>query len=349
MKSEKEQIKESVVFLSDNPNMYKFLDYFFSEKEKKELLKNLKLIDNKKDFIEYYTYAIFERLIEKTSSNFIVEGVENLDKNTNYLFISNHRNIVSDPALLNFIAVVNKLPYVIMAIGDNLMLSEFTNHYYYLTDCFAVKRGVTAKELLISSMEISNFIRNTVQNKMNSVWIANREGRTKYGKDKTQASIFKMLMMSSKTKDFKENLSELNIVPLAITYEYNPCDALFLYEKEQKGNKHFSQKRYDALSMYEGLIGKKGMVKYHFDKPLNTRMDSFNSLDDIVEYFDDFLHKNVLECEATIIAKKLMQNQLEAKTEKEKDFLQYAKRQLSRFYKLNQESLVAFVKYYADL
>ncbi len=349
MKSEKELIKESVLFLSDNPNMYKFLDYFFSEKEKNELLQNLKLIDNKKDFIEYYTYRIFERLIEKTTSKFIVEGVEMLDKNTNYLFISNHRNIVTDPALLNFITIINKLRYVIMAIGDNLMLSEFTNHYFYMADCFAIKRGITAKELLHSSLKTSEFIRNTIKEKNNSVWIAHREGRTKYGKDITQPSIFKMLMMSSKTKDFKDNLSELNIVPLAITYEYNPCDALFLYEKEQKENKQFSQKRYDALSMYEGLIGKKGFVKYHFGKPLNEQIDDFNSLDDIVAYFDDFLQNNILECDATKTAKKLIQNQLQATTQKEEDFLQYAKRQLSRFYKLNQESLAAFVRYYADL
>jgi 1-acyl-sn-glycerol-3-phosphate acyltransferase len=348
MKDEIKEIQNCVHFISEHPSMHRILAPIFNEAEKMELLALLRSINNKRDFITKFTYSLVERIINKTTSQFSYTGTEHLDSNESYLFISNHRNIVMDGTLLNFIAVLEKLKYAVMVVGDNLLVDSFTKTYFDITDCFVIKRGVTVRELLKASMESSQFIRSNIVSNQNSIWIAHREGRTKSGKDLTQNSIFKMLMMSGKTKDFKINLRELNIVPLSITYEYNPCDALFLMEKERKEKGLFTRnKRYDAVNMFEGIIGQKGAVNYSFDKPLNQRLNDFNSLEDISNYFDEYINSNIKKYSANTAAVNLLNNNFEAKNTEEEELLNYAKRQLSRYHKLNLDSLKEFLEYYA--
>lgn len=348
MKDEIKEIQRCVHFISEHPSMHRILAPIFNEEEKEKLLSSLRKITNKRDFIIKFTYYLVEGLIKSTTTQFKYTGTEHLNQNETYLYISNHRNIVIDGTLLNFIAVVEKLKYAVMVVGDNLLVDSFTKAYFDITNCFVIKRGATARELLKASMASSQFIRSNIVSKTNSIWIAHREGRTKSGKDKTQTSIFKMLMMSGKTKDIKTNLAELNIVPLSITYEYNPCDALFLMEKERKEKGLFTRnKRYDAVSMFEGIIGQKGAVNYSFDKPLNQKLDDFNSLEDISNYFDEYINTNIKKCNANNYALNLLENNFEAKNTEEEKFLNYAKRQLSRYHKLNLDSLKEFLEYYA--
>ena len=348
MKDEIKEIQKSVHFISEHPSMHRILSPIFNEEEKEELLSSLRKITNKRDFIIKFNYSLVEGLVKNTTTQFKYSGTEHLNTNETYLFISNHRNIVMDGTLLNYIAVLEKLKYAVMVVGDNLLVDSFTKEYFDITDCFVIRRGATARELLKASMASSQFIRSNIVSNQNSIWIAQREGRTKSGKDKTQSSIFKMLMMSGKTKDFKMNLRELNIVPLSITYEYNPCDALFLMEKERKEKGLFTRnKRYDAISMFEGIVGQKGAVNYSFDKPLNQNLDNFNSLEDITNYFDKYINSNIKKCSANTAAINLLNNELIAKNTEEEELLNYAKRQLARYHKLNLDSLKEFLEYYA--
>jgi len=214
MKDEKQEVQKSAHYISEHPSMHRILSQIFNEKEKDEILSLLRKTTTKREFILKFTYSLVERLIKETTTQFKYSGTEHLNPNETYLYISNHRNIVMDGTLLNYIAVLEKLKYAVMVVGDNLLVDSFTKEYFDITDCFVIRRGVTVRELLKASMASSQFIRSNIVSNQNSIWIAQREGRTKSGKDKTQNSIFKMLMMSGKTKDFKMNLRELNIVPL---------------------------------------------------------------------------------------------------------------------------------------
>ena len=162
-----------------------------------------------------------------------LKGIENIDIENKYLYISNHRDIILDSAFLCAKFIEKKIDTVEIAIGDNLLINPWIEDLVRINKSFIVQRGLNARQVLESSKRLATYIKYTLQVKKNSIWIAQREGRAKDSDDRTQESLLKMLNLSGE-KSFIENLKELNICPLSISYEYDPCDYLKAKEFQLK-------------------------------------------------------------------------------------------------------------------
>ena len=212
------------------------------------------------------------------------------DKQTpRYTFVSNHRDIVLDSAFLDLKLVEAGYPTTVeIGIGDNLLIDPWIKRLVRMNKAFTVRRGLTPKEMFASSQLMSRYIHFAVTKKRENIWIAQREGRAKDSDDRTQESVLKMLTMgglptegnSTDVSDVIKSLRELNIVPLTISYEYDPCDYLKAQEFQQKrDNPSFKKSRQDDLdNMKTGIFGYKGRVVYRSAAPVNTWIDELAEL-----------------------------------------------------------------------
>ena len=191
-----------------------------------------------------------------------------------FTFVSNHRDIVLDSAFLDVLLVKAGYPTTVeIGIGDNLLIYPWIKRLVRMNKAFTVRRGLTAHEMMRSSQLMSSYIHYAVTQKKENIWIAQREGRAKDSDDRTQDSVLKMLAMGG-------SLNELNIVPLTISYEFDPCDYLKAQEFQQKrDNPAFKKSRQDDLdNMKTGIFGYKGRVQYHCAAPINTWLDELKDL-----------------------------------------------------------------------
>ena len=200
-----------------------------------------------------------------------------------YTFVSNHRDIVLDSAFLDLLLVnAGYSTTVEIGIGDNLLIYPWIKRLVRLNKAFTVRRGLTAHEMMRSSQLMSRYIHFAVTQKRENIWIAQREGRAKDSSDHTQDSVLKMLAMGSSVEGCSpaDNLRELNIVPLTISYEFDPCDYLKAQEFQQKrDNPAFKKSRQDDLdNMKTGILGYKGRVHYHCGTPINEWIDELKEL-----------------------------------------------------------------------
>lgn len=201
------------------------------------------------------------------------------DKSLRYTFVSNHRDIVLDSAFLDILLVKNGYPTTVeIGIGDNLLIYPWIKRLVRMNKAFVVRRSLTPHEMIKSSQLMSQYIHYAVNEKNENIWIAQREGRAKDSDDRTQESVLKMLAMGGKG-NFAEQLSDLNIVPLTISYEFDPCDYLKAKEFQQKrDNPRFKKSRQDDLdNMRVGIFGFKGHVHYHCAAPVNTFMNELSA------------------------------------------------------------------------
>lgn len=215
-----------------------------------------------------------DQMIEKTASQLTHSGLENLSPDKPYLFISNHRDIAMDPAFVNYMLYHAGFDTVYIAIGDNLLKRPFVNDLMRLNKSFIVKRALKGRELLKSSKQLSEYVHHCIENQHN-VWIAQREGRAKDGIDRTDTALLKMLAMARREVGFKEALNALHIVPVAISYEFDPCDVLKadeLYQKSEFGTYEKDEKS-DINSIVNGMIGYKGRVHVAFGTEINFASD----------------------------------------------------------------------------
>ena len=201
-----------------------------------------------------------------------------------YTFVSNHRDIVLDSAFLD--VLLNKHGYpttVEIGIGDNLLIYPWIKRLVRMNKAFTVRRGLTAHEMMRSSQLMSSYIHYAVTQKKENIWIAQREGRAKDSDDRTQESVLKMLAMGAEVDSLSpltSHLTPLNIVPLTISYEYDPCDYLKAQEFQQKrDNPGFKKSKQDDLdNMKTGIFGYKGRVHYHCGTPINQWLDEVKDL-----------------------------------------------------------------------
>ena len=194
--------------------------------------------------------------------------------NQRYTFVSNHRDIVLDSAFLDVKLVETGHPTTVeIGIGDNLLIYPWIKRLVRMNKAFTVRRGLSLRETLAASQLMSRYIHFAVTQKKENIWLAQREGRAKDSNDRTQDSVLKMLAMGG-------DLKELNIVPLTISYEYDPCDYLKAQEFQQKrDNPAFKKSRQDDLdNMKTGIFGYKGRVHYHCAAPVNTWIDELSGL-----------------------------------------------------------------------
>lgn len=218
--------------------------------------------------------SYMDQMIEKTTSKLTNSGIENLSREKSYLFVSNHRDIAMDPAFVNYMLYHAGFNTMFIAIGDNLLKRPFVSDLMRLNKSFIVKRSLKGRDLLKSSKQLSEYIHYLVENKDN-VWIAQREGRAKDGVDRTDTALLKMLSMARRELGLKESLGALHIVPVSISYEFDPCDTLKadeLYQKKELGAYQKDEKS-DINSIVQGMIGFKGHVHVAFGEEICLESD----------------------------------------------------------------------------
>jgi len=225
---------------------------------------------------EFQTKMIFpflQYLEANMTKGIELVGLSNTDTTKPYLYISNHRDIILDSAFLCKVLIEEKLDTVEIAIGDNLLIFPWLEDLVRVNKTFIVRRGLSARQMLESSQRLSAYINHTINDKKQSIWLAQREGRAKDSNDRTQESLLKMLNMSG-TADFTQNLAALNICPLSISYEYDPCDYLKAKEMQQRRDNscHKKNPQDDLINMQTGIMGYKGKVVYAMTGDINDEL-----------------------------------------------------------------------------
>lgn len=234
--------------------------------ELKQMLLGFKKIS---DFQLEVMKCVNEQVIARSITEFSYNGIENLLPNKQYLFVSNHRDIMLDSSLLQYILYKNGHRTSEITFGSNLMSSPLVIDIGKSNKMFRVERGGNMKDFYKNSMHLSEYIRYAIVEKGESVWIAQRNGRTKDGNDATDQGIIKMFCMS-KPYDKIEALAELNIVPVSVSYEWEPCDILKTLELyESKYMKYIKKPGEDLNSILTGITQQKGRVHFEICKPLD--------------------------------------------------------------------------------
>lgn len=230
------------------------------------ILSNLKSVD---DFQKTVMVKAVEWDLQNTFTSFTYDGVEFLkDLPNKYLLMSNHRDIILDPALTQYVLNENGIPMSEICVGSNLLSSKTVERLLRSNRMIKVIRGISARELYLSSQLLSKYIRTAITSGTSSVWIAQRQGRTKNGIDTTEQGLVKMLDMSG-SKSFMDNFKEICIVPLAISYEYEPCDARKACELLISKTQTYVKKRNEDLhSIITGIRQQKGQAHLHIGHPL---------------------------------------------------------------------------------
>ena len=248
------------------PELAKFV---FPEKKLEEVKALLHSFKSIHDFQTGVMYAFNQQVIVKTIKNFTYSGFEYLDPAKRYLFVSNHRDIVLDSSLLQNTLHDEGFSTTEITFGNNLMSSQLVIDIGNSNKMFKVDRGGNAREFYLNSLRLSEYIRYAITEKGESVWIAQRNGRTKDGNDATDQGIIKMFCMSN-TNDLVKSVEELNIVPIAVSYQWEPCDMFKTKELylSRGGEKYVKQKNEDLISIIIGITQQKGNVHFSICKPL---------------------------------------------------------------------------------
>lgn len=268
-----DEIGKKLLELMQDEQFMHLLKNYFPMVDLTQIAQSGKGFSNLVEFQNVVIRPILESLISKAATSLTVSGEEQISSIPS-VFLSNHRDIVMDPSLLALSLMRVTGNTCEIAIGDNLLATEWIRTLVRLNRCFIVKRGLTPRDMAKSFMQLSSYIRYAVTDKKVNVWIAQREGRAKDSNDRTQESLIKMLALSGNA-DFIENLKSLNICPLSISYEFDPCDYLKATEFQLKRDNadYKKTKADDVLSMQTGIMGWKGRVHYAFTESINAKLD----------------------------------------------------------------------------
>lgn len=228
-----------------------------------------------------------QKMIDTTTTSFTVSGLEKLDLTQSCLFVSNHRDIALDPAFVNWVLHINQQDTVRIAVGDNLLKTDWVADLIRLNKCFIVKRSAPdRREKLAAAKLLSEYIYHTLHTDMQHIWIAQREGRAKDGRDITNPAIISMLTINRpKDVEFADYVQKLRIVPVSISYEFDPCDiskAKELHQVDLQGT-YDKPDNEDMRSIVNGITGQKGRVHVHFGQVPSAR---FENAKEVAEYLD---------------------------------------------------------------
>lgn len=273
---------------------------------RRTLLKAAKNI-NSVDDLQGYIKLSLKNLVDRTTDGFSVSGLDKLDEGKAYLFLSNHRDIALDPAMVNLALDYADRDTVRIAIGDNLLSKPFASDLIRVNRSFIVRRSITGRREKLEALKtLSSYIRHSINNDGVSVWIAQREGRAKDGHDRTETALLKMLALSkAKEQSFAEAIAGLNIVPVAISYEYDPCDidkGRELYTKGQ-GEEYVKEEFEDLDSIQKGFVGYKGRVHVAFGEPVNLQQTEGElNADNLAEIIDQQVYTHYKLFPSNIVA-----------------------------------------------
>ena len=264
-----EQAVEALHKVARNPMLPVISKFLFPDEPFYSLHRMLKSINSIDEFQEVVMSKMVVADVQRTSAGFTYEGIEHLDTGKTFLAVSNHRDIILDPALIQWTLFHNKMPLTEICVGSNLLEgNKIVADLLRSNRMIKVIRGISARELYLSSKLLSSYIRSRVASGEASVWVAQREGRTKNGIDLTEQGLLKMFDMSG-TKGFKENFMELNITPMSISYEYESCDMKKARELYLSKDRKYVKKRTEDLhSIMTGIKQWKGRIHLSIDTPL---------------------------------------------------------------------------------
>lgn len=265
-------MKEPVLF-----QVMKWVFPYFDNDDIKEMLSEIHSID---DFQQNISGPVFKLIAQKTTNGLSFNNMDNLEKDKAYLFLSNHRDIILDSALLNVSLMEKGYETTQIAIGDNLLRNPVIYDLVRINKNFIVNRDLHPKEMILVSRKLSNYIRKTITKDKTSIWIAHKEGRAKDGDDRTATGLIKMLSLSN-PEDFEEGIEELNIVPMVVSYEYDPTDVFKANELLSKlhGGSYDKAPDEDFRSMIQGLTGHKGRVNITVGDSVNTELTKLKDID----------------------------------------------------------------------
>ena len=259
------EVNTALKSLLHHPMMKAMMDFTFPEIEETTWKDQLSRTHSIRDFQINFVYQSIQRILEKSSEGLTTSGFEKLEPNTPYLFISNHRDIILDTSLLNVSLFDHGLVMTSSAIGDNLVQKEFLLKLSRLNRNFLVQRGLSPRELLQSSKLMAEYMYHLLSKENRSVWIAQREGRTKDGNDATHQGVLKMIAMASDEQNCMDFFKKIKIVPVSISYEYDPTDALKMPQllAISKDEEYIKEKNEDFITLLSGIIGQKKRIHIH--------------------------------------------------------------------------------------
>jgi 1-acyl-sn-glycerol-3-phosphate acyltransferase len=276
------EVNEGIRSLLHHPMMKALMNFTFPDLEEAVWKEQLTKTHSIRDFQVNFIYQSVQKVLQRSSEGLTTSGFEKLEKNTSYLFISNHRDIILDTSLLNVSLFDHGLVMTASAIGDNLVKKDFLLKLSKLNRNFLVLRGLPPRELLQSSKLMSEYIGHLLLRENRSVWIAQREGRTKDGNDATHQGVLKMLAMGSDEENVMDYFKKIKIVPVSISYEYDPTDALKMPQLMAEANNeiYIKEKNEDFITLLSGIMGQKKRIHIHVGDILDKEIDEIKRKQD---------------------------------------------------------------------
>ena len=292
--------RSHILNLIEQPEFANAVTWVFPELDFASFAERLKLVDSQESFQLNVMCPILEKLAARSTDGLTCDGIDNYHAGTAYTLISNHRDIVLDASFLNLCLVRNGLPTSEVAIGNNLLIMPWIDELVRLNKSFIVKRDTGMRGALEAAKHLSAYIHYCITDKKQSLWIAHREGRAKDSNDRTQDSLIKMLELGGEGTPL-ERLREINLMPVSISYEFDPNDYLKAQEFVQKRRNpdHKKSPKDDLRAMETGIMRPKGRIHYALTECLNAQIDALpQDLDraqaahKVAELIDKAIHSN---------------------------------------------------------
>jgi hypothetical protein len=275
------EANQAICKIIDDPMLEAMMNFTFPNENPSHWKDLMRHTHSLRDFQINFIYPALMKVLEKSSDGLTTGGFEALEPNTAYLYISNHRDIILDTSLLNACIYQKGLVMTTSAIGDNLIKKPFLHTLSKLNRNFAIRRGLTGRALFESSLMVSEYIRKSLLNENRSVWTAQREGRTKDGNDITQKGVLKMLTLAENAVDSFSFFEKIRIVPVSISYEYDPTDSLKMPEllAKSRDEKYVKHENEDFVNLLRGLMGTKKRIHIQVNGVLDQEVKAISSSD----------------------------------------------------------------------
>ncbi|HLC82965.1 MAG TPA: 1-acyl-sn-glycerol-3-phosphate acyltransferase [Bacteroidia bacterium] len=346
--------------LQHDPLFMKLVNHLWPTMTQEEAFAKADKVTSNMAFQLEFMHQAIRVIVSRSSTGLTCSGFENVDPKQSYLYIANHRDILLDSAILQILLVEHGFETSEITFGNNLMQGDFITDFGKLNRMFTVLREGNSRELYEISQKLSAYIRHTITQKNVSVWIAQRNGRTKDGNDMTQTGLIKMLNMSG-GKNFTESMRNLKIVPLSISYEYEPCDDLKVQEQYLSSlhSKYVKAPGEDLNSILTGIMQPKGRIHMAVGKLIDNELADIEKIGNenekikaLVNIIDEQLYSNYKLWPVNYIAHDIANESSEFSSyysEKEKeDFINYIKQKIKKLTGDEQSLFNLFITMYSN-
>jgi 1-acyl-sn-glycerol-3-phosphate acyltransferase len=269
------EVNQALKAIGSHPMVKSMLKFIYPQASEEYIEEQLNNCNSIRDFQTSIITRGIQNVLMRSSHGLTTSGFDKLDKDTAYFYISNHRDILLDTCLINISLFYNDLIMTASAIGDNLVKKSFLMELARLNRNFLVQRGLGPREMLKSSKLMSEYMAEKVLVDNRSIWIAHREGRTKDGNDLTQQGVLKMIGLGKGEDSIFDYFKKIKIVPIAISYEFDPTD---MYKMPELMAKHYEEEyikssNEDFNSILKGLTGQKKRIHISAGEVLNLELD----------------------------------------------------------------------------